>query len=272
MMLRVSGIPNNRVVMPPIRPLHLFLVLMLATPDTAAMFERARALLQAGDAAKASPLLEQVVAAAPNRAEYHDWLARSYIAEAKQTMNAVRLAYLAWNIGEELEAAVRLDPNLLNARVRLVEYYTMTPRVVGGSSTKARQQARELAKRDAALGAWADGYLAYRAKKYGPARKSLQKAVATARDAKTKLLALTWLGWLSQETQQYDTAFATFDNMLTIDPAATQALYEIGRTASFCHCERERGEEALRKYIASKPRPDQPSVDDAKKVLERLTR
>jgi tetratricopeptide (TPR) repeat protein len=255
--------------------IRLLLVFQLAAApaaDPSIVFERARALLDAGDAATASPLFEQAVALAPKRAEYHDWLARSYTAEAKQTMNAVRLAYLGWNIGDELEQAIRLDPNLVDARVRLVEYYTVTPRVVGGSSIKARRQARELAKRDAALGAWADGYIAYRAKQYGPARIKLQKAVAAARDAKMKLLALTWLGWLSQETQQYDTAFATFDNMLTIDPGATQALYEIGRTAGFCHCQLDRGEAALRRYLAEKPRGDQPSLEDAKKVLEKVER
>ncbi len=252
--------------------IRLLLLFHLATADAAATFERARVLLEAGDAASASPLFEQAVEQAPKRAEYHDWLARSYTAEAKRSSNAVRLAFLGWNIGTELEEAVRLDPKLLDARVRLVQYYAMTPRIVGGSNTKAKQQARELAKRDPALGAWAEGYLAYRAKQFGVARTKLQKAVAAARDAKTKLLALTWLGWLSQESQQYDTAFATFDNMLTTDPAATQALYEIGRTAQFCHCQTERGEEALRRYIASKPRADQPSVEDATKVLSLLTR
>jgi len=250
--------------------IRLLFVFQLATADPSVVFEQARALFEAGDAAKASPLFEQAAALAPKRAEYHDWLARSYTLEAKQTMNAVRLAYLGWNIGTELEEALRLDPALNDVRVRLIEYYTMTPRVVGGSPAKARQQARELAKRDAALGAWAEGYLAYRARQYGPARKGLQKAVANARDAKSKLLALTWLGWLSQETQQYETAFATFDNMLTTDPTATQALYEIGRTSQFCHCQTERGEEALRKYMTIKPRADQPTIEDAKKVLEKL--
>jgi tetratricopeptide (TPR) repeat protein len=250
--------------------IRLLLVFHFATADPAAVFERARAALEAGDAAKASPLFEEAVSLAPKRAEYHDWLARSYTLEAKQTANAVRLAFLGWNIGNELEEAIRIDPSLNNVRVRLIEYYTMTPRVVGGSPSKAKQQARELTKRDPALGAWADGYIAYRAKQYGPARKSLQRAVATAHDPKTKLLALTWLGWLSQETQQYETAFETFDNMFTTDPAATQALYEIGRTAQFCHCQTERGEEALKRYLATKPRPDQPTLDDAKKVLEKL--
>lgn len=245
--------------------IRLLLVFHFATADPAAVFERARAALEAGDAAKASPLFEEAVSLAPKRAEYHDWLARSYMLEAKQTANAVRLAFLGWNIGTELEEAIRLDPSLNDVRLRLVEYYTMTPRVVGGSAAKAKQQARELAKRDAALGAWANGYIAYRAKQYGPARKSLQRAAAEARDAKTKLLALTWLGWLSQETQQYDTAFETWRAILDGDPSQTFALYEIGRTAQFCHCRRDEGEAALKRYLELNPKDE-----DAKKVLSKL--
>lgn len=255
-----------------IRLLLLFLSAAVAAADPGSVFERARALFEAGDAAKASPLFEQAVTLAPKRADYHDWLARSYIAEAKQTSNAVRLTYIAWNVGDELEKAVALDPNLLDARVRLVQYYTMTPRVVGGSSVKARQQARELAKRDPALGAWAEGYIAYRAKKYGAARIKLRQAVAAARDAKAKLLAQTWLGWLSQETQQYDTAFAMWQAIIDADSSQTFALYEIGRTSQFCHCQLDRGEAALRRYLTTKPKGDAPSLDDAKKVLDALER
>jgi tetratricopeptide (TPR) repeat protein len=245
------------------------LALFFAAPDPAAAFAEGRALLERGEAAKASQLFEQAVALAPKRAEYHYWLARSYTSEAKATTNAVRLLALAWDVGEELELAVQLDPDLLDARVRLVQYYEMTPRVVGGSSRKAREAARELARRDATLGLWADGYLAYRVKQYGRARVSLRAAAASARDAKTKELALMWLGWLSQETQQYEEAFATWRAILAVDATQTAAWYEIGRTASFCRCEVEGGREALRKYMAA-PQRDGPTIDDARKVLERL--
>jgi tetratricopeptide (TPR) repeat protein len=247
----------------------VLIALFLATPDPAAAFAAGRALLERGEAAKASPLLEQAAALAPKRAEYHYWLARSYTAEAKATTNAVRLLALAWDVGEELELAVQLDPDLLDARVRLVQYYEMTPRVVGGSSRKAREAARELAERDAPLGLWAHGYLAYRAKQYGPARVSLRAAAASARDAQTKVQALMWLGWLSQETRQYEEAFATWRSILSVDATQTAAWYEIGRTASFCRCEVEAGRDALRKYSAA-PQKDGPSVDDAKKLLEKL--
>jgi tetratricopeptide (TPR) repeat protein len=241
-----------------------------AGDDPAKMISKARALLDRGDGAAASPLLERAVSRAPKSAELHYLLARSYTLEAKQSSNAVRLALIGWNVGEELEVALSLDPSRNDARLDLIRYYELTPRVLGGSPKKAREQAIELARRDAALGAFANGYLSYREKEYGPARLSLREAVKLAKDDATRILALTWLGWLSQETEQYDAAFAAFDEILTIDPKHALALYEIGRTAVFANRELDRGEEALRKYLTTKPRFDEPSLADARKQLDLL--
>jgi tetratricopeptide (TPR) repeat protein len=238
--------------------------------DESETIRKAQALLERGDAAAASPLLEGAVARTPKSAELHYLLARSYTLEAKQSSNAVRLAYVGWNIGDELQAALALDPSRNDARLDLIRYYEMTPRIVGGSPAKARLQAAELAKHDAALGAFARGYLSYREKQYGPARQSLRDAVKGARDDATRILALTWLGWLSQETQQYDEAFRAFDEILTLDPKHVSALYEIGRTALFSGRELDRGEEALRKYLAATPKFDDPPHDEAQKCLNEL--
>jgi tetratricopeptide (TPR) repeat protein len=192
------------------------------------------------------------------------------MAEAKHSSNAVRLAWLGWQIGDELELAIKLDPNLLDARADLVRYYVVTPRIIGGSVRKARQEAKDLGHRDAALGAWANGYIAYRAKEYGPGRKQLQQAVKLAKTPATKVLALTWLGWLSQETQQYDDAFSAWEGVLAADPKHVDALYEIGRTAIFSGRQLERGEESLKRFIASTTTPDMPSRGDGHAQLALL--
>ena len=162
------------------------------------------------------------------------------MSEAKHSSNGVRLLWLGWMIGDELEAAIELDPNLIDARLDLVRYYIVAPRIVGGSARKARAQAAQITKRDAALGAWAYGYIDYRDKKYGPARQKLRDAAKLAKTSSTKALALTWLGWLSQETQQYDAAFDAWSEVLAIDPTRVDALYEIGRTSVFARRELDR--------------------------------
>ncbi|HVR39180.1 MAG TPA: hypothetical protein VMU84_08785 [Thermoanaerobaculia bacterium] len=192
------------------------------------------------------------------------------MAEAAKTSNPFRLASLAWDVSEELDLAIRLDPDNVDARVDLVRFYTMTPRIAGGSDSKARSEIKEIAKRDPSLGHFAKGYMAYRDKQFGVARKEFNEALSSAKSSQTKILVWTWLGWLSQESQQYATAFDVWSKMIDLDPTQLQALYEIGRTSSFCGCELERGEAALNRYLSSKRSPEMPSVEDAKKVLAEI--
>ena len=238
-------------------------------PDAAADYARGRALLALGKAAAASTELEKAVDARPDVADYHIWLARSYAAEAKQSTNAVRLFVIGWKTGTELETAIALDPSRTDARLDLVRYYTLAPRIVGGSPRKAREEVREIARRDAALGAYARGYVAYREKEYGPARIAFERAAASDVTS-TKVLALMWLGYLSQETQQYDAAFDAFEKVLAADPSHIAAWYEIGRTAVFAHRDYDRGEAALKRYLTTKPGPDDPTLDDAREQIQKI--
>lgn len=251
--------------------LLVFAIVANAANDATAIFERAQSLLFARRAAEASPLFEKAVAMRPNLAAYHLWLARSYAAEAKTSSNVLRLFEIGWKSGTELETAVRLDPDSLDARLDLLRYYVLAPRVVGGSNAKARAEAAEIGKRDAALGAFVDGYLAYRRKDYGLGRNRLRDAVKLAKTSETKVLALTWLGYLSQETQRYDDAFAAFDEILRIDPSHAAARYEIGRAALFSGREIERGTRDVEAYLKTTPKYDEPSLDEARELLAKLT-
>ena len=171
------------------------------------------------------------------------------MAEAKQTTNPIRLLLLGIEIRDSLDEAVRDDPENVQARLDLVRFYMTAPGIIGGGVDDARAEAAAIAKRDPALGAFARGYIAYRKKEYGAGRLELREAVRIARDPATKALAMKWLGWLSQETQQWDEAFAMFEELRAGDASA---LYEIGRTAAFCSCRVERGKEALEEYLRGK--------------------
>lgn len=187
--------------------------------------------------------------------------------EAQQTTNPVRLLVLGMQIRGALNTAVELDPENLDVRLDLVRFHTIAPRMAGGGAKAARAQAGEIARRDPSLGSYAHGYIAYRAKEYGLARRELREAVRTARSPSTKALALKWLGWLSQEMQKYDEAFAAFEELRASDPAA---LYEIGRTAVFCRCERERGCAALEEYLRVNRTAEMPAADAAREQLALL--
>lgn len=181
------------------------------------------------------------------------------MAQAEQSANPVQLIVLAMDIKAALGKALVADPNDVDVRLDLVRFHTATPRIAGGDPKEARVQAAEIARRDAALGHFAHGYIAYRDKHYGTARQELTKAVEGASNPTRKALAMRWLGWLSQETRQWETAFAMF--------SALSDDYEIGRTAAFCQCELERGRAALEKHIATKPK----NVIKAREYLKKIS-
>ena len=152
------------------------------------------------------------------------------MAEAEQTTNPVRLLMLALDIKKSLEAALKEDPQNVDVRLDLVRFHLMTPRIAGGDKSEVQRQIAEISKRDAALGHFATGYVAYRRdKQYGRARIELKKAIAGASNPTHKQQAMRWLGWLSQETQQWQTAFEMFE--------ALGDEKEIARTKGFCKCD-----------------------------------
>jgi tetratricopeptide (TPR) repeat protein len=177
--------------------------------------------------------------------------AKAMMAEAQRTANPVRLLMLALDIRKALDEALAAHPDDVEVRLDLVRFHTVTPRLAGGSIEEARAQAEEIFRRDEALGRFARGYIAYREKQFGVARIELKEAMRLAAKSDTRALAAKWLGWLSQESQQWDDAFAIWEELRATDPSA---LYEIARTASFCGCRTERGREALREYLKINPK------------------
>lgn len=155
--------------------------------------------------------------------------ARRAMAEVERTNNPVRLLMLALDIRKSLDKALAGDPDNVEVRLDFVRFHVNTPRIAGGDMSAARAHAAEIAKRDEALGHFARGYIAYRGEKaYGAARLAFRAAIERADEPATKALAMRWLGWLSQETQQWQTAFEIWE--------ALGDEREVKRTEAFCRC------------------------------------
>lgn len=189
----------------------------------------------------------------------HHAKARELVAEVEKTSNPVRLFMLALDIRRELEAALAENPDDAEIRLDLVRFFTMTPRIAGGDLDAARTHAAKLAQLDPPLGHFARGYIAYRTKDFGIARIELREAIRTTKSAANRALATRWLGWLSQESQQWDDAFAVFEEL--------GDSYEIARTAAFCSCRIAEGRAAIDTHLKTKP-----TDKEAKKLREKLDR
>jgi len=217
----------------------LALVLLLAVPlaGQQTALESGRAALERGDPRSAAPLLEQAVAQSPQNADAHYYLGVAYGRLAEKA-NVFRRGSLARRTRTEFERAVELNPNHLDARSALVQYYLQAPQFLGGSESKAEDQANEIAKRDAAGGHRAFALIADHRKDYKTELSELEAAVA-------------------------------------LDPKDMDSLFEIGRVAAVSGFDLQRGDEALKKYLAHTPRGDEPPLDRAyywaAKIRERET-
>ena len=222
--------------------------LSAATPDE--LFAAGKAALAQNDPDKAAPLFEQLVQLKPNSAEYHFWLGRAYGAQASKA-SMFSAAGLASKVQGEFERAVQLDPNFIDGRFALIEYYMQAPGFMGGSEEKALQQAAEVKKRDALQGHRAYAIVYTRQKKPELARKEYDAAV---REQPNSPKAHQLLGiYLMLTEKNYQQAAGEFETAVKLDPKFMPGWFQIGHVAALAENNYAHGEEALRKYLAYTP-------------------
>ncbi len=203
----------------------------------------------------AATWFEKAIAAEPSGSNHHLWLGRAYGRQAMQA-SIFRQPGLASKTRTEFQKAVELDPNNVNARMDLIQYYLKAPRLMGGGEDKAIAQAAEISRRDAVLGHRASALIHQEGGRIAEAEKEYRAAAAVDTNRTEPLL---WLGFFFQESKQYEKAFEPFDQVLRKDVENRDALYQIGRTAALSGLRPERAEECLKKYLELKPGEGAPS-------------
>jgi len=196
------------------------------------LVEQGRAALDHNDPQSAVKVLESAVEQSPQNADAHYLLGIAYGKLAEKS-NVFRRAALARRTRDEFERAVVLDPNHLDARFSLVQYYMIAPSAFGGSEQKALEQASEITKRNAAAGHRAFAFIDGRHKNY------------------------------KEETAELDAA-------VKLDPNDMPSWFEIGRVAALTGDDLPRGEQALRKYLKYTPAKDEPPLDSAYSLLANI--
>ena len=204
-------------------------------------------LLNANEAGKAEKQFEKAIAAEPLVGEYHLWLGR---AVGQQTLeaNKLRQPFLARRVKSEFERAVELDSTLLDARDGLIQFYLQAPGFMGGSVEKAREQQREIAKRDPVRGHLAAASIHWHDKDTVATERAFRAAALAAPDSVVVAIQL------SQRQQAWGrtaAAFATLDEFLARHPTDIAARYQVGRLAAISGQHLPRGERLLRELAAA---------------------
>jgi tetratricopeptide (TPR) repeat protein len=124
---------------------------------------------------------ERATAVRPQDAGYHLWLARAYGRKAGDA-NPLAAAGVARKAKNEFERAVQLDPTNVEARSDLSRYYTEAPAIMGGGLDKAREQAAEVSKYDAAEAHAMLAQVAAKEKRYDEAETQFRSAIKAAQN------------------------------------------------------------------------------------------
>lgn len=218
------------------------------------LIAQGKAAFERRDFAKAAELYEKAVAANPKSADAHYLLGGAYGRQAQQASLFSQMS-LAKKAKTELETAVQLDPNHVDARLALVDFYTIAPAIAGGSEEKAMQQAAEIKKRDALQGHRAYARIYARQKKQDLARKELVDAV---REQPNNARAHQILGTFLLSEKNFSGALHEFEMALKLDPKYMPPHLRIGQHAAQTGTDYARGEASLKKYLAYKPAEDEP--------------
>ena len=145
-----------------------------------------RAYFSMGDWDHGISACEKAVALEPNNSRYHLWLGRIY-GEKADGSNFFSAASLAGKVRTEFETAVRLDPNNVDARSDLGEFYLEAPGIVGGGRDKAEAQVQVLAALDPAKADYLKGRMAEKKKDVVTAEREYRAAIEASHGS-----ALTW--------------------------------------------------------------------------------
>jgi tetratricopeptide (TPR) repeat protein len=125
----------------------------------------------------ATKLAEQAVAAKPGDAQAHVVLAQCYGQKAEGDAGFFQSIRLAHAFTNEAEAALKIDPNNIEAMRSLMQFYLQAPSLAGGSQSKANEMADRIGKVNASRGFLAKGEIAVFDKQFDHLDDIYSKAV-----------------------------------------------------------------------------------------------
>ena len=197
---------------------------------------------------------EKAVKQDDGNALYHFRLG-SALGDEAQKASKIRQPFLARRVKAEFERAVALDPTMLDARLGLVDFYSVAPGVMGGSMEKAREQAAEIGKLNVMRGHMARARIAMREKNDSAAFAAFEAAIAAAPDSTPAYYSLSSL---YRSRTRWADALQVMDRLINARPNEAPAHAWYGIISANGGIEMERGERELKWYLANPVPNDSP--------------
>ncbi len=217
-----------------------------------------------GEYKKAAESYQQAVSLDPTSSVYENWLGKAYGKRA-ETASPFTAPGLAAKARQHFERAVSLDPKNKDAMNDLFEYYIEAPGFLGGGLDKAGKLAEQIAALDAAEGSWAQARIAERRKDYGAAEEQLRRAIKAAPAQVGRVLDLAKFLSKQGRIEESEQTFSAAEKMSPNDPrllyVRAETYIKSGRNIPVAR-------DLLKRYLSATLSPDDPSRQDAEKLLK----
>jgi tetratricopeptide (TPR) repeat protein len=197
----------------------------------------------------AAEWFERAMKMNPNSSVYVEWYGRALGDEASRA-SKFKLPFLARKVKAAFEKAVALDPNNIDAREDLMQYYIRAPGMLGGSREKAREIALDVKRRNAYRGGFDVASVCLGDKDFACAERELMMLKDAYPDSAT---VYSQLAAYYASRNQFEQSFALIDARLKADPGDMAAVFALGRTGALSGQNLDRAEKALKSYLASPP-------------------
>jgi len=224
--------------------------------DANALFYLGRIAEAQGKSGDAVDWYEKAVKRDDKNALYHFYLGSAVGTEA-QKANKLRQPFLARRVKSEFERSVQLDPNLIDPRFGLVDFYSIAPGIMGGSMDKAREQAAEIGKLNAMRGHEANARIANRVKDTITVEKEWRAAITVAPDSAR---GYSGLATFYRGRGRYDEAAAVYDEWMKARPNDATPHANWGIVAVLAGKNLERAERELKYWFEHYPKDTPPAV------------
>ncbi len=217
--------------------------------DAVALYYMGRIADAQDKSGEAVDWFEKAVKLDDRNALYHFWLGAALGDEA-QKASKFRQPFLARRVKSEFERAVALDPQMLDARFGLLDFYSIAPGIMGGSMEMAREQAAAIGRLNPMRGHLAAARIALRQKNDTLAIREYEAAIAIAPDSTAGYFELAGL---YRSRQRWAESLATYDRLLGRKPDEAVARARWGIVSAVSGMEMERGERELKLFLANAP-------------------
>jgi Flp pilus assembly protein TadD len=219
------------------------------------------------DFKKATEFFEKAAGAEADNSNYYMWLGRAWGRRAETSSPFTAPGY-AIKARQNFEKALGLNPKNLEAINDLFEYYLQAPGFLGGGVDKAAALAKRIATLDPVEHYWAEAQIAEKRKEYQRAEQLLRRAAELAPREVGRVIDLA--KFLARQGKVHESD-AAFQRAAKIAPDSPKLMFE--RAATYVESRRnlEAARELLKRYLSSPLTPDDPSREDAEKLLRQVS-